>query len=591
MSTVALCALAALSACNGSGDGTAGSNDKAAAAAHAHSLDAAIVGLNSSGLALMVNLYQLGRGNENTRAQRADGGATIGLPGIPCLCNWGGHEAMSISVPAQSTMQQLAGSLASGVGYSVTILAQPLGELCSVEDGTGTVSVSAPQVTVSCVDQSYGVGGSITGLTAGGLVLLDNGGDALTVGANATQFAMSTPVTYGSHYAITVQTSPTGLVCNVSNGAGTMGAAAVTSVAVGCLPNFTLLHSFVGGSSDGSELYHVLLQASDGSFYGTTWKGGASNGGVVFAVTASGTASVLYSFASTPYAGLMQAGDGNFYGTTAGGGAHNRGTVFKLTPGGVESTLFSFPSGGSDPYTGVIQGNDGNFYGTTGAGGSQDRGTVFELTPSGTETVLHVFPETTTTDGQEPYAGVIQGSDGNFYGTTYFGGSSGNGVVFEVTPDGTETVLHSFAGGSGDGANPYAGLIQGSDGNFYGTTYNGGSYGLGTVYRITPGGTETVLYSFVGGSGDGAYPEAGLTLGSDGNLYGATYEGGPGGLGAVFRLTPGGNESILHFFAGGSSDGANPTATLVPGTDGNLYGSTAAGGSSGDGTFFKVALR
>ena len=181
-----------------------------------------------------------------------------------------------------------------------------------------------------------------------------------------------------------------------------------------------------------------------------------------------------------------------------------------------------------------------------------------------------------------------QGGDGNLYGTTYFGGAHGFGTVFKVTPGGTETVLYSFAGGN-DGEHPYAGVIQGSDGNFYGTTYQGGASGYGTVFKLTPSGIETVLYTFAGGSSDGAYPEAGVIQGSDGNFYGSTLQGGASGLGLVFKLTPSGTETILHAFAG-ASDGANPTANLVLGSDGNLYGSTSAGGSSGDGTFFKVSL-
>src|SRR6202042_1701998 len=277
---------------------------------------------------------------------------------------------------------------------------------------------------------------------------------------------------------------------------------------------------------------------SDGDFYGTTNAGGSSNDGAIFKISPSGTESVFYSFVSVPYSGLVQGSDGNIYGTTASGGTSGRGTVFKITPSGTESVLFSFPAGSSDPYTGLIQGSDGNFYGTTGAGGATDDGTVFKITPSGTETVLHAFAKTGS-DGQTPYAGLIQGSDGNLYGTTYFGGANGNGTVFKVTPSGTETVLYSFAGGSSDGANPEAGVIQGSDGNFYGTTLQGGASGLGIVFELTPGGTET----------------------------------------------------ILHTFAGGGSDGANPSANLVQGSDGNLYGSTGAGGTSGNGTFFKVTLQ
>jgi uncharacterized repeat protein (TIGR03803 family) len=434
-------------------------------------------------------------------------------------------------------------SVAYTSAYAVTVQTQPAGLTCSVSNGTGTMgSAAVNNIVVTCSANTYTVGGTISGLTASGLVLLDNGGDATSISANATQFTMNTGVAYGSAYAITVQTPPTGLVCSVNTGAAAMGAADVTSVSIVCGSNFSLLYSLAGGSGDGSDPYHTLIQGNDG----------------------------------------------NIYGTTASGGSSGRGTVFKITPSGTETVLYSFPAGSSEPYTGLIQGSDGNFYGTTGANGASDDGTVFKITVGGNQTVLHAFPKTGT-DGQIPYAGLIQGSDGNLYGTTYFGGANGLGTVFKVTLSGTETVLYSFAGGS-DGDHPYGGVVQGTDGNFYGTTYQGGASGNGTVFKITPSGTETVLYAFAGGS-DGAVPEAGLTLGSDGNFYGDTLQGGADGLGTVFELTPSGSETILHSFAGGGSDGANPTANLVPGTDGNLYGTTSAGGPGGHGTFFKVTLQ
>jgi uncharacterized repeat protein (TIGR03803 family) len=514
------------------------------------------------------------------------GGTISGLAtGGMVLVN--GSDTLAVKAGASSFTMPTAVAYTSV--YAVTVQTQPTGLTCSVSNGTGTMgSAAVSNIAVTCSANTYTVGGTISGLTASGLVLLDNGGDATTLSANATQFTMNTGVAYGSAYAITVQTPPTGLVCSVSNDTGTMGAADVTSVSIACVSNFALLYSFAGGSGDAAGPYHTLIQGSDGDFYGTTLAGGASNVGTIFKITPSGTETVFYSFASIPYSGLVQSSDGNIYGTTATGGASGRGTVFKITPTGTESVLFSFPAGSSDPYTGLIQGSDGNFYGTTGAGGTNDDGTVFKITPSGTETVLHTFAKSGS-DGETPYAGLIQGSDGNFYGTTYFGGASGFGTVFKVTPSGTETVLYSFAGGS-DGEHPYAGVIQGSDGNFYGTTYQGGTSGYGTVFKLTPSGTETVLYTFAGGSSDGANPEAGLIQGSDGNFYGNTLQGGAGGLGTVFKLTPSGTETILHAFAGGS-DGANPSANLVQGSDGNLYGSTGAGGTKGDGTFFKVALQ
>jgi len=499
-----------------------------------------------------------------------------------------GSDTLAVSSGASRFTMLTAVAYTSA--YAVTVQTLPTGLTCSVSNGTGTMgSAAVTNITVTCSANTYTVGGTISGLTASGLVLLDNGGDATTLSANATQFTMNTGVAYGSTYAITVQTPPTGLVCSVSDGAGPMGAADVTSVSIACASNFSLLHSFAGGSSDSADPYHTLIQASDGNFYGSTLSGGTSNGGTIYQIAPSGTETLLYSFAIMPWAGLMQGSDGNFYGTTASGGTSGRGTIFELTPSGAETILYSFPAGSSEPYCGLIQGVDGNFYGTTGANGTSDDGTVFKFTPGGTETALHAFPKTGT-DGEIPYAGVIQGIDGNFYGTTYFGGANGLGTVFKVTPGGTETVLYSFAGGS-DGEHPYAGVIQGSDGNFYGTTYQGGASGYGTIFKLTPSGTETVLYTFAGGLSDGANPEAGVIQGSDGNFYGNTLQGGTSNLGTVFELTPSGTETILHAFAGGSSDGANPGANLVQGSDGNLYGSTAAGGTSNHGTFFKVTLQ
>ena len=513
-------------------------------------------------------------------------GGTISGPTSSGMVLVNGSDTLAV-LPGASSYTMPTAVAYTGT-YAVTVQTQPTGLTCSVSNGAGTMgSAAVTNIAVTCSANSYTVGGTISGLTASGLVLLDNGGDAITVSANATQFTMNTGVAFGAAYAITVQTPPAGLVCPVSNGTGTMGAADVTSVSLACVSNFSLLHSFAGGSSDAADPYHTLIQGSDGDFYGTTNAGGSSNDGAIFKISPSGTESVFYSFVSVPYSGLVQGSDGNIYGTTASGGTSGRGTVFKITPSGTETVLYSFPAGSSDPYTGLIQGSDGNFYGTTGAGGATDDGTVFKVTPSGTETVLHAFAKTGT-DGQTPYAGLIQGSDGNLYGTTYFGGAHGFGTVFKVTPGGTETVLYSFAGGN-DGEHPYAGVIQGSDGNFYGTTYQGGASGYGTVFKLTPSGIETVLYTFAGGSSDGAYPEAGVIQGSDGNFYGSTLQGGASGLGLVFKLTPSGTETILHAFAG-ASDGANPTANLVLGSDGNLYGSTSAGGSSGDGTFFKVSL-
>jgi len=300
--------------------------------------------------------------------------------------------------------------------------------------------------------------------------------------------------------------------------------------------------------------------------------------------------------------GLIQGSDGNFYGTTANGGRYGQGTFFTITPAGAETVLYSFVGGsgdGSNP-EGVIQGSDGNFYGATSGGGNGQCqlgcGTAFKITPDGAETVLYYF--TGLTDGGSPN-GLIQGTDGNFYGSAAFGGqvssvcgSSGCGVVFRLTPAGEETVLYSFSGGASDGA-VAASLIQGSDGNFYGVTAYGGSANDGTVFKVTAAGAESVLHAFAGG-GDGAAPQTPLLEGNDGNLYGTTPLGGASSAGVLFRVTTAGTETVLYAFAGGTADGAQPYTAVIQGTDGNLYGTTSGGSNAncngGCGTVFKSTL-
>jgi uncharacterized repeat protein (TIGR03803 family) len=232
---------------------------------------------------------------------------------------------------------------------------------------------------------------------------------------------------------------------------------------------------------------------------------------------------------------LIQASDGNFYGTTVTGGTSS-GAVFKITPAGVETVLHSFVGGTTDgamPQAALIQGIDGDFYGTTANGGTGSNGTVFKITSTGVESILHSFVP--GIDGSDPVAALVQGTDGNFYGTTAGGGTGGSGTVFKITPTGVETVLYSFAGGTADGSVPSAALTQGSDGNFYGTTAAGGTFGFGTLFKITPTGVETVLYSFAGGT-DGRSPRAPLTQGLDGIFYGTTNNGATSDLGTAFKF-------------------------------------------------------
>jgi uncharacterized repeat protein (TIGR03803 family) len=277
--------------------------------------------------------------------------------------------------------------------------------------------------------------------------------------------------------------------------------------------------------------------------------------------------------ASPFFVSLVQGTDGNLYGTTVAGGANGAGTVFRITPSGTLTTLHSFDTtDGASPYAGLVQGIDGNFYGTTEAGGANGFGTVFKITAAGTLTTLYSFcAQTNCTDGSEPTSALAQATDENFYGTTYSGGANGMGTVFKITSGGTLTTLHSFDGS--DGTNPYAGLVQAINGSFYGTTYFGGTNGLGTVFRITTAGILTTLYNFSGSDGSG--PLAGLIQASNSNFYGTTGFGGTYGYGTVFEITSGGILTKLHSFD--NTDGANPYAGLVQATDGNFYGTAFAG--------------
>ena len=382
----------------------------------------------------------------------------------------------------------------------------------------------------------------------------------------------------------------------------------VANFTVNSLPtnsSLTNLWIFTNGL-DGAAPYAGLVQGSDSNFYGTTYGSGSgpSANGTVFKISSGGVLTNLWSFTgdidgANPLSGLVQGSDGNFYGTTSEGGASGYGTVFRIGPSSSLTNLWEFTGGsdGANPVGGLVQGSDGNFYGTTYYGGNTNLnygsgyGTVFKISSSGSLTNLWSF--TSGIDGANPYAGLVQGNDGNLYGTTSGSGSgpSAYGTVFRISPGGSLSNLWSFTGGT-DGASPYAGLVQGSDSNFYGTTYGSGSgpSPYGTVFGISPSGSLSNLWSFTGGT-DGANPYAGLVQGSDGNFYGTTYYGGANSNGTVFWISPSGSLSNLWSFTG-CGDAANPYAGLVLGNDGNLYGTTSGSGSgpSAYGTVFKLSI-
>jgi uncharacterized repeat protein (TIGR03803 family) len=375
---------------------------------------------------------------------------------------------------------------------------------------------------------------------------------------------------------------------------------------------FTALASFDG--ADGANPPAIsLVQGLDGNFYGTTEGGGAKSQGAVFKITPGGVLTLVYSFCSqsncddgiNPYGGLVQAPDGSLYGTTHGGGKYDRGTVFKVTPNGTLTTLHSFGrSSGLYPAGALVQATNGNFYGTAEEGGVYGGGTVFKISSGGVLKVLYSFcSQTKCADGSVPLAGLVQATNGSFYGTTAEGGSNNDGTVFKITPSGTFTSLYSFCSQTGcaDGSGPLAGLVQATNGNLYGTTGAGGANSVGTVFRITPSGALTSLYSFCAKTNctDGKSPTAGVIQATDGNFYGTASAGGIScslfhnvGCGTVFKMTPSGTLTTLYSFCQQTNcpDGAEPYAGLVQATDGNLYGAPFLGGATNVGTVFSIGV-
>jgi uncharacterized repeat protein (TIGR03803 family) len=309
------------------------------------------------------------------------------------------------------------------------------------------------------------------------------------------------------------------------------------------------------------------MQASDGNFYGTAG-GGAFSRGTAFRMTPNGSVTLMHAFTgddgASPW-GLIQGTDGNFYGTTYRGGDFDHGSVFRMTPGGVTTTLYSFAgdSEGAEPGDALIQAKDGNFYGTTRNGGAADLGTVFKMTADGTLTTLHAFAG--GADGSHPYAALLQGSDGFFYGTTFEGST-----VFKMAANGTVTTLHVFSGTEPRG--PGVPLIQATDGNFYGTT---GCEG-GAIFRMTPSGTVTILQAFSGSfctsDAEAAYPgPTTLVQAADGRLY-ATVQSSIFDSGRLLAITLSGTSTVLHTF---TSVEGGPRGSLVRGADLNLYSVTS----------------
>ena len=370
----------------------------------------------------------------------------------------------------------------------------------------------------------------------------------------------------------------------------------------GTAPAATLdvLHGFPWYPGSGCTRGHpwnfgYLAQGRDGNVYGTAPSGGATNIGTAFKIGPDGGFTKLHDFDYYDEGhptGLTLGKDGNFYGATHHGGAYGQGAIFKMTPAGVVTTLHSLnPAVGEGgwPYAPPVQGRDGSLYGPTTVGGANGYGSVYKIKPSGAFSTVYSFES--IDNGWQPWAPLIEGKDGAFYGTTEYGGGRGQGTVFKLTAAGVATVLYRFD--DEHGHFPHGGVIQGSDGNLYGTTIYGGLVGAvgdGVVYKLTLKGQITLLHHFDAstpeGQAEGYWPYAGLVQGSDGNFYGATQRGGEQDVGALFRLTPSGEYTVLASFD--NAPGHYPHTTPLLHTNGKVYGLSDSNTSTSCGTLYRL---
>lgn len=333
-----------------------------------------------------------------------------------------------------------------------------------------------------------------------------------------------------------------------------------------------------------------LIKGADGNYYGMTFSGGTFNYGTIIKVTATGVLTVLKHFnaltdGANPYGSLTLGKDGNFYGLTSSGGTNSYGTIFKLTAAGTFTVLrhLGYATDGANPQGTLALATDGTLFGITRRGGSTGYGTIFKITTTGTFTVIRHLNN--STDGGSCYGSLASSTDGNFYGLTSTGGTNNNGTIFKVTPTGTLTVLRHLKSTT-DGSSNTNSLVSASDGFLYGVCYYGGTNGLGTIFKISKTGTFTVL-RHLNHTTDGSGPRGSLIVGSDGNLYGTNSGGGANGGGTIFKITKTGTYTVLRSLAV-ATDGGKPAGELFKGTDGAYYGMNTTGGTSLYGTIFKI---
>lgn len=592
--------------------------------------DAFVTKFNSSGGGLIYSTYIGGKANDTSIAIKVDSSGNAYVAGYSLSTNFpttsnafqptsgGNWDATVLELNSAGSGFIYSSYLGgSGLDYSTSIALDSLG---NVYVTGGEASTNFP-ITSNAFQSTYGGGSDdaylavVSAVTTFPLTVSVTGTGTVTsnpAGINcgaicSTTFASGTvalTAIAGAGSAFTGWSgacSGTG-VCNVNMNA------AQSVTATFAAPVFSVVDNFGINSTDPTHPTWpgIIAQGPDGNLYSTTPTALGGSNGAVFNITPSGTVTVLTTFGSggAPQSGLTlgapQTGqtlgtDLLFYGTTFGCSVGTNGTVFNVTAGGTLTTLYPFTGGtdGKCPTAPPIQGSDSNLYGTaTSSNTSGVYGSVYKLTTAGKFTTFHDF---NNTDGAVPDAPLMQANSGSFYGVTESGGSSGGntGNVFKVTSSGAFNVVSTFTGNNGH--NSFASVVQGSDGNFYGTATQGGASNLGVVFKMTPNGTLTDLYSFTG-SGDGVYPYGGLVLASDGNFYGTTSQAtASSGCGTIFRINSGGNFQTLFTFPGDGSLGCNPQATLVQHTNGILYGDTNAGGSTiggvcpaGCGAFFSL---
>ena len=513
--------------------------------------------------------YQWQKNGTNlSNGPRISGSAT----GILTVSNVTGSDAANYSV----IISNAASSVASDNAY-LEVLESP------------------PQIVIPPASQTLSTGGSAIFEVAaiGDLPLLyqwQYNQTNLTNGANVTG-ATTSSLTVSS----LTQLSDGTYSVIVSNAVGTASAEAVLTVfpvSVGGT-QLSSLHWFTGGE-DGSTP-NALALGSNGLLYGTTQSDGIDHAGTVFTIATNGAFNTLVAFNLTngadPLAAVVQGVDGNFYGTTEGGGTNSDGTIFKMTADGALAPLCFFTNEDDiNPYTALVQGTNGSFYGATENANAAGDGNIIEISSNGALNVVYSF--TGGLDGNAPVGALVQAADGNLYGMTAGGGAHNYGGIFRMTPSGALTNIYFFTGGT-NGYNPAGALVQAADGDFYGVTKRNTLDGLafyGTIFKVSTNGAFTTLYTlnpFV--NGDGAYPFAGLIQAADGNFYGTTYLGGANSDGTVFRITSDGTFTTLASFDG-ADDGSQPEAALVQGPDGAFYGTTTAGGPYGKGTIFRLAI-